>query len=386
MSSSQSLNCFKNHCKTSSTLQHVLTEFTLAFTLEEPTTDAVDFAVKYFTGLQETRKRHTVQFDLLSTENESFRPMCPLQLGGRRQSMVSESYNPTSDSEMEDDDVVYPKTDAQRSFMTAALKRILLFRHIDTDTLNKIIDTLFERNVCAGEKIMNQNDEANYFYLIENGRYKVYRNGRAIKCLRAGSFGELALMYNQPRTYTVIAITDGKLWALDRQTFRRIVVNSAYHKRKTFEAQLIRVPMLNTLSKYERTKLADALETKRYRADECIYKHGSPANGMYFMEKGTVSIRYEKSDGETVVITKCGKDTFFGEWALVMDCERVVSAVAIDAVKAAFLGVDAFTRHLGHCTDIMKRKAVCMQGQIDMLRDKCGGDERLENQIKNLIS
>ena len=36
-----------------------------------------------------------------------------------------------------------------------------------------------------------------------------------------GSFGELALIYGTPRAATVRARTDVKLWAIDRDTYRR---------------------------------------------------------------------------------------------------------------------------------------------------------------------
>ena len=38
------------------------------------------------------------------------------------------------------------------------------------------------------------------------------------------------------------------LWAMDRQTFRRIVLRNAFQKRKMYEALLEGVPLLNTLS------------------------------------------------------------------------------------------------------------------------------------------
>ena len=44
------------------------------------------------------------------------------------------------------------------------------------------------------------------------------------------------------------AVTDGMLWAMDRQTFRRIVLRNAFQKRKMYEALLEGVPLLNTLS------------------------------------------------------------------------------------------------------------------------------------------
>lgn len=99
----------------------------------------------------------------------------------------------------------------------------------------------------------------------------------------SGSFGELALMYNMPRSASVKATTDGSLWAMvifavlsicfklmikitfvilflfplllcfnffcpqSRQTFRKIILLRAFKKRKTYEALLERVEMLKSL-------------------------------------------------------------------------------------------------------------------------------------------
>ena len=63
----------------------------------------------------------------------------------------------------------------------------------------------------------------------------------------SGSFGELALLYNMPRAATVQAATPGALWAMDRQTFRRIVLKSAFRKRKMYEKLIDCVPMLKSL-------------------------------------------------------------------------------------------------------------------------------------------
>lgn len=90
----------------------------------------------------------------------------------------------------------------------------------------------------------------------------------------SGSFGELALLYNMPRAATIKAVKEGQLWALDRQTFRRILLKSAFRKRKMYEALINSVPMLKTLQNYERLNLADALIPKTFASGELIIKQG----------------------------------------------------------------------------------------------------------------
>ena len=55
-------------------------------------------------------------------------------------------------------------------------------------------------------------------------------------------------MYNMPRAATVQSAGDGLLWAMDRQTFRRIVLRNAFQKRKMYEALLEKVPLLSSLN------------------------------------------------------------------------------------------------------------------------------------------
>ena len=55
-------------------------------------------------------------------------------------------------------------------------------------------------------------------------------------------------VFSVPRAATIQASVDGTLWALDRQTFRRIVLRNAFQKRKMYEALIENVPLLSALS------------------------------------------------------------------------------------------------------------------------------------------
>jgi cAMP-dependent protein kinase regulator len=65
-----------------------------------------------------------------------------------------------------------------------------------------------------------------------------------------GSFGELALIYGTPRAATVRAKTDVKLWGIDRDSYRRILMGSTIRKRKMYEEFLSRVSILGELETF----------------------------------------------------------------------------------------------------------------------------------------
>lgn len=182
-----------------------------------------------------------------------------------------------------------------------------------------------------------------------------------------GSFGELALMYNMPRAATIIATTRGKLWALDRLTFKRIVLKSAFEKRKMYEQLLENMPMFKSLNSYERMNVADALFSRSFQEGEAIIRQGDEANCMYFVESGHVRIVREQ-DGQSKEIKLCSKGDYFGELALLTKKQRAASAYATGPdTKCAILDVDAFERLLGPCVTIMQKNIPDYEQQLRKL-------------------
>ncbi|XP_059615499.1 cAMP-dependent protein kinase type II regulatory subunit isoform X1 [Phlebotomus argentipes] len=339
-------------------LRDVLLEFSIAYLLEQPG-DVVDYAVEFFTRLQENRKTNMVAVEAPSPDesvmSQEEEPLVT-RFATRRKSVFAETYDPENDP---DDDegatAIFPKTDEQRARLVESVKNILLFRSLDKEQMNQVLDAMFEKIVRTDEYIIRQGDDGDNFYVIESGKYRAFVGETLIHTYdNSGSFGELALLYNMPRAATIQAATEGQLWAMDRQTFRRILLKSAFRKRKMYESLLDNVPMLKALQNYERMNLADALIPKSYGKGERIIKQGDVADGMYFIEDGSVSIRIQQDEGE-IEISVLGKGQYFGELALVTHRSRAASAYAADNVKVAFLDVDAFERLLGPCMDIMKR-------------------------------
>jgi cAMP-dependent protein kinase regulator len=168
-----------------------------------------------------------------------------------------------------------------------------------------------------------------------------------------GSFGELALMYNAPRAATVMSAEGScTLWALDRITFRRILMDSTFQRRRLYESFLEEVPLLSSLTKYERSKIADALDTQKYPEGTTIIKEGDAGEAFYLLESGEAEVFKE---GTSNPVKAYKKGDYFGELALLNDAPRAASVVSKTEVKVATLGKDGFQRLLGPVESIMRR-------------------------------
>jgi MFS family permease len=83
--------------------------------------------------------------------------------------------------------------------------------------------------MAAGEPIIQQDDEADLFYVIVQGTVEVTQvdaqgQERTLREMKPGDFfGEIGLLSRVPRTASVTALTEGELIALDKQTFLNLV-------------------------------------------------------------------------------------------------------------------------------------------------------------------
>ena len=281
----------------------------------------------------------------------------------RRKSVFAESYDPEA---ADDDDhnvvekVICSKSIEQRQRKAEAAKNIFIFRSLDQEQIDKILDAMFERMVECGEYVIRQGDDGDNFYVIDSGVYHVFvASDSAAKQVGhydgSGSFGELALMYNTPRAATIQAVTQGTLWAMDGATFRRTVLKTACKKRKMYESLLETVPMLGALTPYQRMNLVDALNPRQFDDEACIFRQGDAADGMYFIEAGTVRITVIGDGGVQVEVNRVTKGGYFGELALLNCRPRAASAYSVGSVRSVFLDLEAFERLLGPCMDVMKR-------------------------------
>ncbi|TKX20896.1 cAMP-dependent protein kinase regulatory subunit [Elsinoe australis] len=295
----------------------------------------------------------------------------------RRTSVSAESLAPSGNEDSSWKPPKYPKTSEQENRLRAAVSQNFLFTHLDDEQSAQVLGALQERKIPAKDvSVITQGDVGDYFYVVESGIFDIYVSptgkrepgpdglGKKVGSSPAGSsFGELALMYNAPRAASVVSTGPSVLWQLDRITFRRILMDSAFQRRRMYESFLDSVPLLSTLTPYERSKIADALETKKYPANTTIIKEGDVGAHFYILESGSAAV-FKRGQDDKLKDYKSGD--YFGELALLNDKPRAASVISETEVKVAMLGKDGFQRLLGPVESIMRRNDPSKRGSDDV--------------------
>lgn len=274
---------------------------------------------------------------------------------GRRMAFSAEPY--TEEDAASYVKKVIPKDYKTMAALSKAISKNVLFSHLDESERSDIFDAMYPVKHNAGEDVIRQGDEGDNFYVIDIGEVDVYVNNvNVVSIGEGGSFGELALIYGTPRAATVKAKTDLKLWGIDRDSYRRILMGSTLRKRKMYEEFLGKVSILADLDRWERLTVADSLEPVQFEDGQNIVVQGDTGDDFFMIIEGQASVLQRRSDNEDFIeVGKLGPSDYFGEIALLLNRPRAATVVARGLLKCVKLDRGRFERVLGPCGEILKR-------------------------------
>lgn len=280
----------------------------------------------------------------------------------RRVSVSAESMDPNKLKAQMSQVASIPKSPEVTETLLGVVSKSPLLRTLDDEQKDMIVKA-FAGPITkpAGEDIIVQGDIGDVFYLLEDGSVDVYiKKGGAdevkVHSYKPGdAFGELAIMYNAPRAATCRAVTECKLWALDRVSFKVIVVAAAMQKRETYKNFLTQVPILESLTEMEILTLADSLAEETYADGATICKQGEEGNYFYIIKEGSAECFQVDSAGENRLVASLTGGHYFGEIALLTSKPRQATVCAKGLLKVLAIDRATFTRVFGSMEDIMKR-------------------------------
>ena len=124
---------------------------------------------------------------------------------------------------------------AEENWMSRMLQSEAFSRMSPAD-IQRLIQSLQQVSVAAGDTIIRQGDEGDYYYIIREGACSITRlasgKGWDVPLAELGpgdSFGEDALISDATRNATVTMLTDGALMRLSKQQFIEILKKPMVH-------------------------------------------------------------------------------------------------------------------------------------------------------------
>uniref|UniRef100_A0A7S2FU98 Uncharacterized protein n=1 Tax=Haptolina brevifila TaxID=156173 RepID=A0A7S2FU98_9EUKA len=249
-----------------------------------------------------------------------------------------------------------------------AVKQNIIFSRLNEMQLTMLQQAMMEHSVDVGENVITQGEKGNHFFIVDSGELDVFVQGEnpgdqpmRVKGFTAGdAFGELALMYNCPRTATIMAKTPAVLWSLDRVSFRMIVLEANTKKATLYENFLEKVQLLSPLDKDQRNRMVDALEEVSVPANQPIITEGDEGTHFYIIVDGEVSITKSGTEGE-LARRKAGD--YFGELSLKTGAPTIASVTAVgNPTKLVRMDRGAFQRLLGPLDTLLSMRKYTSSG------------------------
>ena len=176
-----------------------------------------------------------------------------------------------------------------------------LFSDLSSAQLQQLVAVLLVVECNAGQTVIQEGDYGHNLYIVESGEYGLHTvSGKEPRSTytQGESFGEVALVHNVPRTATITCTKEGTLWALDRESFQKIILST---KRNFFDTRLQMVKMCKvfaSLTDKQMSLIAAELQEVAVEEGVRIVAEGDLADSLYLIKEGTVSVRRRHNHGE----------------------------------------------------------------------------------------
>ncbi len=226
-------------------------------------------------------------------------------------------------------------------------------------------ELVLESNIllpAAGEIIFKRNDYSTTFFSIVEGELDVLIDEDNVPdaVLKAGEFfGEMALVSGRRRAGTVRARTPCVLIETPRRAMQKLISSVQSMRRVLNEVAIksvVHICIGLSLSEEDLNDLANNATLKSYAAGEELFHEGDEADGLYLIQRGSVTVSH-MIGGREVVLLYVAAGHYVGEMSLISGEPRYATVRAAVATEAVL--IDA-----GRMRDIIARNPE-IRGELD---------------------
>ncbi|XP_035669661.1 cGMP-dependent protein kinase 1-like [Branchiostoma floridae] len=249
-----------------------------------------------------------------------------------------------------------PKDQSVKVMLKEAIQQNDFMKNLDPIQVSEIVDCMDFQMFQSGQKVIQEGEAGQQLFVAEVGDLQVTKGGKYLGNMGPKTlFGELALLYNCSRTATVKAVTESKLWAIDRNIFQMIMIKTGRTRREEHFKFLKSVSLLKELPHAKLSKIADCLEVDFYHEGEYIIREGQTGDTFFIIIEGEVKVTQKiEGEEEPKLTRRLGRGETFGEKALLSEEKRTANVIAVGGVKCLTLDRVVFNQLIGQLSEIKK--------------------------------
>src|SRR5712691_9505483 len=203
--------------------------------------------------------------------------------------------------------------------------RVPLFDDLPRDAFVELVNRLSYRRYGAGEQILKEGEPGRSFFVIVEGKVRIWKklpDGEELQLATLGEgafFGEMALLSGAPRTFIFTATATTELLEVGSAVLRHLARNQPlvikslknFYRQRLLSNVMAISPLFKDFDPAERRQLVEKFKLRQAAPGEMLIKEGAQSDGLYVLLHGSVDVAAQQID-----LAHLREGEIFGEMSL----------------------------------------------------------------------
>jgi CRP-like cAMP-binding protein len=196
-----------------------------------------------------------------------------------------------SQIDAEEKDTAASLTQEEQESLRSIFKSHFMLSKLTEEQSVQLLSVIHRQTTAAEDVLFRQGDAGDHIYIVKAGTYKVFIGDELRRTMDAKNvFGELALIYSQPRTATVVCDTPGELWRIHGGLVRAMLAHVAGKFEQATIDFLNQDATFSLMPEVDKKILAASCEVRTFKSGEAFLKRDKNDENVYIIRDGAVYV------------------------------------------------------------------------------------------------
>jgi cGMP-dependent protein kinase len=179
----------------------------------------------------------------------------------------------------------------EKATLMEIFKTHFMLSKLSEEQRNVLLSRIQRMSTASDETLFKQGSPGDHLYIVKSGTYKVNIGGELRRTMGPKQvFGELALIYSQPRTAEVVCDKPGDLWKIHGGLVRQMLAHVAGKFEQATIDFLNQDATFSLMPDIDKKILASSCEVRTFKSGEAFLKKDKNDENVYIIRDGSVYV------------------------------------------------------------------------------------------------